>query len=287
MFATLLFFLPVEYEGGQFVIYDPESYINTFVIEGVNKEIPWVAFYTDVRHEVKKIKKGYRVALNYSLCFEGAMSHSPVFPPLSSSAAASVERYFSVYKKNKLSFPLCYEYTLATLSPEYLKGIDAYVYSALHEVSTLELQFVLLFQKTRAIHYRDGDEPHNMQLFQNVYAVDEKKARLFFEISADKEKALEVLDREVKDVYYKNREKVSQEYDLKFLRLLQMVKYSQIGSHTEWVVKRNSFGEPDAGFKWASVSFEQGMHEWLGNEHPAEDYYYLYGAIVARAKGKE
>ena len=281
MFATLLFFLPVEYEGGEFVVHDPEKYENTFIIEKAKEESPWVAFYTDVRHEVREIKKGYRVALNYSLCFEGAMP-PPVFPPLSSSATAAVESYFSVYKNNKLSFPLRYEYTLATLSPEYLKGIDAYVYSALREVCTLELQFVLQFKKTRAIYYEYG-ESENMKLFQNVYAVDEEKARLFFEMSAEKKKALEELDHEEeKAVSYKNIKEVSQEYDKKYHQLMEMVKFSQRGTQTEWIVKRNSFGQPDVSVNWI-VSFQRGdMGAWLGNSCPAEDYYYLCGAIVAR-----
>ena len=80
------------------------------------------------------------------------MSPSPLMPPLSHSAASIVEEYVQTPNR-MLAIPLSYEYTLATLSPEFFKGVDAYVYSALSQMASLDLrlQFVLGFHKTKVI----------------------------------------------------------------------------------------------------------------------------------------
>ena len=40
----------------------------------------WVAFYTDVRHEVSEVEEGFCVVLNYCLSFDGAMSPCSMLP---------------------------------------------------------------------------------------------------------------------------------------------------------------------------------------------------------------
>lgn len=82
MFATLLFFMPVKYTGGEFNIYQPGTWKEKFIVEDRKKSdgCSWVAFYTDVRHEVSKVEGGFRVVLNYHLSFDGAMSPSIFLP---------------------------------------------------------------------------------------------------------------------------------------------------------------------------------------------------------------
>ena len=277
MFATLLFFLPVDHEGGEFSIQDPGDYQNNTKIEKANSECTWVAFYTDVRHEVPKVTKGYRVVCNYSLSFEGAMSPSPQLPSLSTSVASVIGSYFSVHKKNMIAIPLSYEYTLATLFPEYLKGIDAYIYSALNQVSVLDLQFVMHFEKTRVIPgYEESDHE---QVFQGVFTIKHEIAKRFFEVSNEKERRIEELAKEP----WEQHTKVRKECDAKYLELMREVKDSQESPQTEWIVKRRLSGNPE-NIRNSNIYFDYGELGWLGNMSPAEEYYYLSAAIVVQKK---
>ena len=51
----------------------------------------------------------------------------PIMDPFGS---AIITNYFSAGSKKILSIPLRYEYTQASLSADFLKGIDAYVFNA-------------------------------------------------------------------------------------------------------------------------------------------------------------
>eukprot|EP01083_Nonionella_stella_P067776 179489_1 len=65
-FGTLLLLLPTTYTGGEFVLRHHDKHK---VIEGrtnLNK-IKWIAFYGDVKHEIKEVTSGYRVSIAYNL----------------------------------------------------------------------------------------------------------------------------------------------------------------------------------------------------------------------------
>ncbi|KZT35184.1 hypothetical protein SISSUDRAFT_197163 [Sistotremastrum suecicum HHB10207 ss-3] len=67
MFATLVIVLPTAFEGGQLhVSHGGQSKIFD-VAEDSTFSTSIMAWYTDVRHEVKPITKGYRLALSYNL----------------------------------------------------------------------------------------------------------------------------------------------------------------------------------------------------------------------------
>ena len=260
MFATLLFFLPVRYTGGEFEVFDRFNREDAHDIE--DKKIPgscsWVAFYTDVRHRVTKIQEGFRVVLNYSLSFDGAMAPSSFLPPIICEAA--IVDYFKNAENKALAIPLSYEYTLATLSPDFLKGLDAYVFRALQTLAVAELHYVIRFDKTKTTDYGLGHE----QIFQGIFLVDRDLAQRYFQIAKEME----------------GNRKEREQCDEKYMTLLEEVKASQKGFDLEWIVERK-YGEM-AYDCVTQLSFEHGSVGWLGNMSPAEEYYYLNAAIVVQ-----
>ncbi len=272
MFATLLCFLPVQYVGGEFEIFKPGNYRDAKVIE--DKKMPngcsWVAFYTDVRHQVNKLNEGFRVVLNYCLSFDGAMSPSPFLPPMQSQSA--ITDYFKTCTK-LLAIPLSYEYTLATLSPDFLKGIDAYIFNAVGLFASPELHFVMRFNKTKVIPSGDpwDCESDHEQVFQGVFLVNYEIAQEYFKIQKKSEQQME-------DKKWEETRSLRTERDDKYLALLKKVKASQEGFDLEWIVERK-FGNSTVWSK-SHLNFDYGQMGWLGNMTPAEEYYYIQAAIV-------
>ena len=314
MFATLLFFLPVKYTAGEFEVFRPGSYDREVVEDKrMSNGCSWVAFYTDVRHEVSKVTGGFRVVLNYCLSFEGVMSPSPVLPSMSQSAALTVDGYFKAFPQRAFAIPLSYQYTQATLSPDFLKGIDAYVFNAIEKVASPELHFVLHFDKTKVIppdyasygygvDYFELESDHE-KVFQGIFLVDHETAKKYLEIESESEQQLselsEIVDQkfpgqryhyklqgERKDEYSALQEKMricrTKRAD-EYLVLVKKVKASRENSNLEWIVEREKSGYPVANQK-TLIWFEYGNVGWLGNMTPAEEYYYLRAAIVVRLK---
>src|SRR6185295_5890681 len=66
--GTLIVGLPIAHTGGEFVVNDGSA-AKTFDWSGKPDAatVPWVAFFSDVDHEIKPVKSGARVTLVYSL----------------------------------------------------------------------------------------------------------------------------------------------------------------------------------------------------------------------------
>jgi hypothetical protein len=69
LLGTLIVGLPIEHEGGAFVVDDGSGDPRAFDWSGKPdaKKLPWVALFSDVDHEVEMVTKGDRVTLVYSL----------------------------------------------------------------------------------------------------------------------------------------------------------------------------------------------------------------------------
>lgn len=283
MFATLLFFLPMKYTGGDFHIekdWEVTNVIKDFRVHQVYENehtyigpFRWVAFYTDVHHEVLEVKEGFRVVLNYSLSFEGFMSPSPCLPRFGHSTVQVVTDYFATEKKKHLAIPLSYQYTQATLFPDFLKGIDACLFNAIGEVATPELRFVLVYDKTKVIPQEE--ECDHKRIFRGVFLVKHEEAKKCFEIMR---KYQPQLDEAHGHDWTILREKCDGEY-------VALMNASQryLEFDLEWVVERESGNTKYRVDTFTHLRFEKGQFGWLGNEAPAEEYYYLHAAIVVRA----
>ena len=116
-----------------FCPYQPGNWRDKKVIEDRKNAdgCTWVAFYADVRHEVSEVEEGFCVVLNYCLSFDGAMSPSSMLPIMDPFGSAIIINYFSAGSKKILAIPLRYEYTQASLSANFLKGIDAMLWKKL------------------------------------------------------------------------------------------------------------------------------------------------------------
>jgi hypothetical protein len=127
MVATLVVVLPSAHIGGDLLIkHKRDAY--TFASENIDEtNFQCVAFYADSPHEVKKVTKGYRVALTYNLVLEAKPCESS---PTAENLALidALEEYFcetfSLEGPSKLVYFLNHSYTEHSLKWNMLKGED-------------------------------------------------------------------------------------------------------------------------------------------------------------------
>src|SRR3989440_6373972 len=69
MVATLVIVLPSAYEGGEIVVRHEgqEQTIDFSSDENSPSQIHFAAFYADCEHEIRPLRKGYRLCLVYNL----------------------------------------------------------------------------------------------------------------------------------------------------------------------------------------------------------------------------
>ena len=81
MVATLVVVLPSSYEGGELVVRHEgqERTIDFGGVENSPFQIHFAAFYADCEHEVRPLRKGYRLCLVYNLTL--AKSKKPLSAP--------------------------------------------------------------------------------------------------------------------------------------------------------------------------------------------------------------
>ena len=76
MIGTMVVALPSRFTGGEFVI---EHHDETLRAEGSARDLIFIAFYTDCRHEIRPITTGHRVVLTYNLIVRNPAANAP--PP--------------------------------------------------------------------------------------------------------------------------------------------------------------------------------------------------------------
>lgn len=73
MFGSLVVFLPTEYKGGELLLrQEGKEFKYDYSVERVRAGhldtsgyVGWIAFYSDIEHEVLPVEEGYRVTLTY------------------------------------------------------------------------------------------------------------------------------------------------------------------------------------------------------------------------------
>jgi hypothetical protein len=146
-----------------------------------------VAFYTDIEHKVENITDGTRIVLQFDVNVEGneddfesdedydddeddllqrgsgqrvSNNMKPLFPFSGPDASRDVilEKLIAMVKDLQTSksidevvFPLRHLYRLASIKPEYLKGVDAYMYKGLKKMFEVDLKPIVL------VHQTDGE----------------------------------------------------------------------------------------------------------------------------------
>jgi hypothetical protein len=138
MLATLVAVLPSRHTGGALVVTHGAKR-RVLAGGGDDDDVDLVAFYADCRHEVERVKTGYRVALTYHLVHDGReQAPLPASPARASAVdriAESVRAYFATPLRlpgggndrevpDRLVYLLDHEYTQRGLGFARLKGED-------------------------------------------------------------------------------------------------------------------------------------------------------------------
>lgn len=167
MFATIVIVLPSPFAGGDVhlshnkvaQIYDcsEDSKLATHVM----------AWYTDVKHEIKPVKSGYRLALSYNL----VRTTKTLRPPLQTNEllTENITRVLQAWKERrsdpsvpeKIIYRLSHRYSVANLRGDALKSVDGQRFSVLLPIAErLGFKIGLAHVDCELIGAWDLDEPH-------------------------------------------------------------------------------------------------------------------------------
>jgi hypothetical protein len=153
MFGSLVIVFPTEHEGGALVLRHGEREWTfdsaTEVKNHTDPSFAYIAFYSDVEHEVAPVTSGYRVTLTYNLYFvSGSDTPSGSLLPIASDAELAFKAALSALlsdgtfmdKGGYLGFGLRHEYPINPTTDlanliKYLKGSDAVIQRACTELS--------------------------------------------------------------------------------------------------------------------------------------------------------
>ena len=133
MVGTLVVTLPSSYTGGELMVGHNEEWK---AYGGSKTAVSLVAFYADCRHEVLRVKSGYRITLTYNLLLHGDTSRpegddgtvAELANLLREHLGTPVPRYYggpATDPPNRLVYLLDHKYTPRGLNWRRLKGADA------------------------------------------------------------------------------------------------------------------------------------------------------------------
>eukprot|EP01080_Neovahlkampfia_damariscottae_P007961 gene7961-12427_t len=163
-FGTLIIFLPTFYEGGEFQVRhldEEEEYQFSLDEKKFNlSHCDWVAFFTDCEHEIKEIKKGYRVALTFQLYYEGANA-----PSLVGTEKMNVineiqyhhDSILDLIEGNPIGLMLSHQYSEKTLKSDSLKGKDATYFQLFSRNQKYKVQLIQVEIDITTNEYEDED----------------------------------------------------------------------------------------------------------------------------------
>ncbi|KZV79196.1 hypothetical protein EXIGLDRAFT_661340 [Exidia glandulosa HHB12029] len=83
MFGSLVLNFPTKHEGGALVLrHDGREHVHDASAAAYTspEQVSWVAFYSDVEHEVLPVKSGHRITLTYNLYFTEGLTVVPSLP---------------------------------------------------------------------------------------------------------------------------------------------------------------------------------------------------------------
>jgi hypothetical protein len=127
MVATLVLVLPSSYQGGELVVrHEGQEQTIDFTGQDSPFAIHYAAFYADCEHEIRPLRKGYRLCLVYNLTL--AKSKKAIRAPRTSEAVEEIARALRKWAEDdgpqKLAVTLEHQYTQEGLTWDALKGVD-------------------------------------------------------------------------------------------------------------------------------------------------------------------
>jgi hypothetical protein len=148
MVGSLVVTLPSSFTGGDLVV---EHGRESKTYRGSKTSLSLVAFYADCRHQIRKVRSGYRIVLTYNLLLRGettVVGGPEVNPGTVDAAAACIDAHFATpvpprwrgdsaagEPPTRLVYLLDHEYTRRGLSWSRLKGSDARRAAVLREAA--------------------------------------------------------------------------------------------------------------------------------------------------------
>lgn len=150
MFGTLIVQLPSVYSGGELVMHLPDGDETcTMGAEGESRHAYYfAAHYADLKHSIKPLTSGIRLAATYSLCWKGSGT-----APSLDQVLGENDPFVEVAKMDSSAddyvvLPLAYEYTESAITSRglaALKGSDAHFVEQLRRArDTVKGEFDLL-----------------------------------------------------------------------------------------------------------------------------------------------
>ncbi|KAG7090316.1 hypothetical protein E1B28_011913 [Marasmius oreades] len=188
MFGSFVIVFPTLHTGGQLVLHHDGKELNfdssTVISNSASPEdtVAYIAFFSDVEHEILPVTSGYRITLTYNLYFSESPRRS--LPTRNSNKVSELKESLSVLLNNPqflpkgglLGFALSHWYPISPGSGEsldwvldVLKGEDAVIRSACEDLDLfLSVKSVLTEKKVDEYYYSAWD--HGRILLD--YAVD-------------------------------------------------------------------------------------------------------------------
>lgn len=135
MFGSLVFVLPIEHQGGNLVLRHRGRELNfeatSLLKEASPTSVAYVAFYSDVEHEVLEVTSGHRITITFNLYFDPTRT-SPVVP---AQPTTIPENPFTTTLREQLrdaSFRSSHKYLGFGLEYTYPKRADEYDHHLVH-----------------------------------------------------------------------------------------------------------------------------------------------------------
>ena len=131
MFATLIVQLPSLFTGGELVITLPGGEQHECDMGSPanppERHVYFAMHYADVKHEIKPLKSGVRLAVAYSVCFRGS---SGIIPSVQSVLAEKdpFRKAALLYQQEELIWPLIHQYTHQAVENQGLAGLKGQDY---------------------------------------------------------------------------------------------------------------------------------------------------------------
>ncbi|KAH7117235.1 hypothetical protein B0J13DRAFT_203422 [Dactylonectria estremocensis] len=181
MIGTLVVCLPSQHEGAD-VDLSFGSQHSAFATAPTSKfDLSSMAWFSDVTHEVKELRSGYRLVLTYKIfgSSQTNLSASSILSQTENLKAMLVNWRAKYPQAENLMYPLDHQYTKSSLSLDNMKGRDRAVCSSLQNICSAAGFYLMFAHMTHeeteegagSYGYSDDDEEGSTTL-DTVYAPD-------------------------------------------------------------------------------------------------------------------
>ncbi|KAF2102572.1 hypothetical protein NA57DRAFT_10257, partial [Rhizodiscina lignyota] len=137
MFGTLVVCLPSRHTGGEMILSHHGQLISLETALSSDFDLSAIAWYSDVKHEIKPVLTGYRLALTYNLARAAGSGERPSAKTIHK-RNTEIQRAFEQWQDDDneplLVYILGNTYTNVSLSMRNLKGHDRAVCQYLQDI---------------------------------------------------------------------------------------------------------------------------------------------------------